>query len=167
MSPIRAYLDNQPPLDDNVEIERITRKSRMYHLIDGVLYRQGANRMMMKGISREEGIQLLEDIHKSVCGSHSSWCSIIGKAFRHRFYWPTSKDDVMEVIKKCKDCQFFQRQTTKHANHLRTIDISLPFAVWGIDIVVILSRALGGGLDIYSSQLTYPPSGWKPCQWLI
>jgi hypothetical protein len=85
--------------------------------------------MMMKGISREEGIQLLEDIHKSVCGSHSSWCSIIGKAFRHAFYWPTSKDDVMEVIKKCKDCQFFQRQTTKHANHLQTIDISLPFAV--------------------------------------
>jgi hypothetical protein len=34
MSPIRAYLDNQPPSDDNVEVERITRNSRMYHLID-------------------------------------------------------------------------------------------------------------------------------------
>jgi hypothetical protein len=56
MSPIRTYLDNQPPLDDNVEVERIARKSRMYDLIDGVLYRQGANGMMMKCISREEGI---------------------------------------------------------------------------------------------------------------
>jgi hypothetical protein len=44
----------------------------MYHLIDGVLYRQGANGMMMKCISREEGIELLEDVHKVVCGSHSS-----------------------------------------------------------------------------------------------
>jgi hypothetical protein len=34
MSLIRAYLDNQLPSDDNVEVERITRKSRMYHLID-------------------------------------------------------------------------------------------------------------------------------------
>jgi hypothetical protein len=34
MSPIKAYLDNQLILDDNVEIECITRKSRMYHLID-------------------------------------------------------------------------------------------------------------------------------------
>jgi hypothetical protein len=34
MSPIRAYLDNQPPSDDNAEVERIARKSRMYHLID-------------------------------------------------------------------------------------------------------------------------------------
>jgi hypothetical protein len=109
MSPIRAYLDNQPPSDDNAEVERIARKSRMYHLIDEVLYQQGANRVMMKCISREEGIELLEDVHKVVCGSHSSWRSIVGKAFRHGFYWPTMKDDVMEVMKKCRDCQFFQK----------------------------------------------------------
>jgi hypothetical protein len=72
MSLIRAYLDNQPPSDDNAEVECIIRKSRMYLMIDGVLYRQGANGMMMKCISREEGIQLLEDIHKGVRGSHSS-----------------------------------------------------------------------------------------------
>jgi hypothetical protein len=56
MSLIRAYLDNQPPSDDNAEVECIARKSRMYHLINGVLYWQGANGMMMKCISREEGI---------------------------------------------------------------------------------------------------------------
>jgi hypothetical protein len=39
MSLIRAYLDNYSPLDNNTKVERITRKSRMYHLIDGVLYR--------------------------------------------------------------------------------------------------------------------------------
>jgi hypothetical protein len=38
MSPIQAYLDNQPISDDNVEIECIAHKSKMYHLIDGVLY---------------------------------------------------------------------------------------------------------------------------------
>jgi hypothetical protein len=107
MSPIRTYLDNQPPSIDNAEVERIARKSKIYHLIDGILYRQGANLMMMKCISREEGIELLEDIHKGVCISHSSWCSIVGKAFRHGFYWPTTKVDAMEVIKKCRDCQFF------------------------------------------------------------
>jgi transposase InsO family protein len=33
-------------------------------------------------------------------------------------------DDAREVIKKCKDYQFIQKQTTKHANPLRPIDIS-------------------------------------------
>jgi hypothetical protein len=53
MSPIKAYMDNQPISYDNAEIERIARKFRMYHLIDGVLYRQGANGMMMRCISKE------------------------------------------------------------------------------------------------------------------
>jgi hypothetical protein len=52
MSPIRADLDNQPLSDDNAEVERIAHKSRMYHLINGVLFHQGANGMMMKCISR-------------------------------------------------------------------------------------------------------------------
>jgi hypothetical protein len=39
MSPIKTFLDKQPPLDDNTKVERITRKSKMYHLIYGVLYR--------------------------------------------------------------------------------------------------------------------------------
>jgi hypothetical protein len=104
MSLIKAYLDNQPSSDDNVEVKRVACRSRMYHLIDGVLYQQGANGMMMKCISREECIELLEDIRKGVCGSHSSWCSIVGKALRHGFYWPTAKDDAMELVKKKRDC---------------------------------------------------------------
>jgi hypothetical protein len=100
--------------------------------------------MMKKCIPKEEGIQLLQDIHSSVCESHSSWLSIIGKAFRHGFYWPTAKDDMMEIVTKCKDWQFFQKQTTKHANPLQPIDLSCPFMIWGIDIVGVLPRALGG-----------------------
>jgi hypothetical protein len=104
MSPIKAYLDNQLISDDNAEVERIARKSRMYHLIDGVLYRHGVNGMMMKCISKDEGSQLLRDIHSGVYGPHSSWRSIVGKAFRHGFYWPTTKDDTIEIITKCKEC---------------------------------------------------------------
>jgi hypothetical protein len=59
MNPIRMFLENQPPSDDNTEVECIARKAKMYHLIDGVLYQWGVNGMMMWCISREEGIQLL------------------------------------------------------------------------------------------------------------
>jgi ribonuclease HI len=86
MSPIKMFLDNQPPSDNNTKVECITHKSKMYQLIDGILYQRGANGMMMKCISREECIQLLQNIHSGLCGSHSSWCSIICKAFRHGFY---------------------------------------------------------------------------------
>jgi ribonuclease HI len=59
MNPIKMFLSNQPLSDDDAEVERIACKAKMYHLIDEVLYRQGANGMMIRCISREEGIQLL------------------------------------------------------------------------------------------------------------
>jgi ribonuclease HI len=39
MSPIKMFLDNQPPSDNNAKVEHIAHKSKMYHLIDGILYR--------------------------------------------------------------------------------------------------------------------------------
>jgi hypothetical protein len=107
MNPIKMFLSNLPLLDDDAEVERIRQKANMYQLIDRVLYRQGFNGMKMRYISREESIQLLQDIHSGVYGLHSSQCYIIGKAFRHGFYWPIAKDSVMEVVTKCNDCQFF------------------------------------------------------------
>jgi hypothetical protein len=55
----------------------------------------------------------------------------------------------MEVITKCKDRQFFQKQTTKHANPLQSIDLSWPFAIWGIDIMGILPGAPGGFIFLF------------------
>jgi hypothetical protein len=155
MKPIRLFLNNQPLSDDDAEVKCIARKAKMYHLIDGVLYQQGVNGMMMRCISREEGIQLLWNIHSGVCGSYSSWRSIIGETFRHDFYWPTAKDDVMETVTKCNDCQFFQKQTTKHANPFRSIDLSCPFVIQEIDIVGFLPRAPGGFIFLFIAIDTF------------
>jgi cupin superfamily acireductone dioxygenase involved in methionine salvage len=35
---IKMLLENQPPSDDNDEVEHITRKFKQYHLIDGILF---------------------------------------------------------------------------------------------------------------------------------
>jgi hypothetical protein len=38
MSLIKMFLENQPPSNDNVEVEHIMRKSKQYHLIDRLLF---------------------------------------------------------------------------------------------------------------------------------
>jgi transposase InsO family protein len=50
----------------------------------------------------------------------------------------------MEIITKCRDCQFFQKQTTKHTNPLCPIDLSWSFTIWGIDIIGALPGAPRG-----------------------
>jgi hypothetical protein len=164
MNLIRMCLINQPLLDDNAKVELIVCKAKIYHLINGVLYQQGANGMMMWCISREECIQLIWDIHSGVCGSHSSWHSIIDNAFRHGFYWPTAMDDVIQVITKCNDGQFFQKQTTKHANPLHDQLISSSPLQYGKSTLWVYCPGHQEDSDSCSSQSTHSPNRWKLCQ---
>jgi hypothetical protein len=38
MHPIKMFLKNQPPSNDSGEVELIARKSKQYHLINGILF---------------------------------------------------------------------------------------------------------------------------------
>jgi hypothetical protein len=50
----------------------------------------------------------------------------------------------VEIVTKCRDYHFFHKQTTKHANPLWPINLFWPFAIWGINIMGVLTRAPGG-----------------------
>jgi hypothetical protein len=89
-----------------VSAERIVRLAKRYAVVEGDLYRCGANGIIMRCITQEEGRELLTEIHGGECGSHSSSRTLVGKAFRHGFYWPTALQDVAEMVKSCKACQF-------------------------------------------------------------
>jgi hypothetical protein len=59
-------------------------------MVKGDLYHCGANNILMRCITQEEGRELLVEIHGGECRSHSSSRTLVGKAFRHGFYWPTA-----------------------------------------------------------------------------
>jgi hypothetical protein len=57
-------------------------------------------------ITREEGCELLTEVHVGECGNHASSCTLVGKAFRHGFYWLTALQDAVELVKTYQACQF-------------------------------------------------------------
>jgi transposase InsO family protein len=61
----------------------------------------------------------------------------------------------MEIVTKCMDCQFFHKQITKHVNHLRLIDLSYSFAIWGINIMGALPGALGWFIFLFATIDTF------------
>ena len=87
---IRDYLKENIIPEDHVSAERIVWLAKRYTVVEGDLYRRGANDILMRGITQEEGCELLAEIHGGECGSHSSSRTLVGKAFRHSFYWPTT-----------------------------------------------------------------------------
>jgi hypothetical protein len=131
ISEIRDYLKENILPEDHVFTERIVRLAKRYAVVEGDLYRHGANGIHMRCITQEEGHELLAEIHGGECGSHSSSHMLVGKAFRHGFYWPTALQDAAEMVKSCKAYQFHAKQIHTPAQALQMIPPSWPFAVWG------------------------------------
>jgi hypothetical protein len=63
--------------------------AKKYTLVEGDLHRRGANGILMWCITLEEGCQLL---------------------IQQGFYWPTTIQDAVELVKTCGACHFRVKQ---------------------------------------------------------
>jgi hypothetical protein len=63
--------------------ELLIHRAKSYFLVEDKLYRRGATSgVLKKCVPREEGKDILEEIHKGVCGNHTSSRTLVRKAFR-------------------------------------------------------------------------------------
>jgi hypothetical protein len=98
----------------------------------------------MKCVPREEGKDILQEIHKGVCGNHAFSRTLVSKAFRRAFYWLTALGDAEELLRRCQGCQYFAKQQHVPAYKVDTIPPTWPFACWGLDMIGPLPTAPGG-----------------------
>jgi ribonuclease HI len=80
--PFIDYLsEHKLPSDKNLA-EQLIRHAKSYVLVGDKLYRQGASSVvLMKCVPRQEGKDILEEIHKGVCGNHASSRTLVSTAF--------------------------------------------------------------------------------------
>jgi hypothetical protein len=97
--PFIKFLQDGTGYTDRTENERLMRRSKQYVLVDGVLMRKNTKEeVLMECITREVGIQLLHEIHSGTCGNHAASRTLVGKAFRAGFYWPSAVADAEKLI---------------------------------------------------------------------
>jgi hypothetical protein len=125
--------------------------AKRYTLVEGDLYRCGTNDVLMRYITWEDGCELLAEIHGGKCSNHASSYTLVGKAFRHGFYWPTTLQDVIELVKRCEAYQFHAKQIHTPTQMLQMIPPSWSFAVWGLYILGPFSRAVRGFRYLYNT----------------
>jgi hypothetical protein len=82
---IWTYMKDNILPDDIASADQIACLAKRYTLVEGDLYRRGANGFLMRCITQEEGCELLTEVHGGECGNHASFCTLVGKAFRYRF----------------------------------------------------------------------------------
>jgi hypothetical protein len=104
---IQTYLKDTILPDDMASADQIARLAKRYMLVEGDLYRRGANGVLMRCITWEEGCELLAEVHGGECGNHASSRTLVGKA--------------VELVKTYKACQFHAKQIHTPAQMLQMI----------------------------------------------
>jgi hypothetical protein len=124
----------------------VARRAKSFVLLgdEKELYHRSPSGILQQCISIAEGQELLREIHSGACGHHAAPRALVGNAFQQGFYWPTAVADATRIVRTCEGCQFYARQTHLPTQALQTIPITWPFAVWGLDLVGPLQKALGG-----------------------
>jgi hypothetical protein len=120
---------------DKAEARQLQRRAQAYTIINSELYKRSVSGIFQKCIELEEGLELLREIHQGECTHHASSRSLVAKAFRHGFYWPMALRDADQLVKHCNGCQRFSKHRNTPAVALKTIPLTWPFAVWGLDMV--------------------------------
>jgi hypothetical protein len=148
----------------STEAARVMRRSKGFVLVDNKLYRRGARSgVLMKCVTREDGYDILREIHEGVCSNDAASRTLVAKAYRASFWWPTAMSDAEDLVRRCQNCQFFGKQSHVPPHSLITIPPSWPFACWSLDMIGAFTTAPGGfthvlvTIDKFTKWIEYKP----------
>jgi ribonuclease HI len=81
--PFIDYIGEKKISADKKLTKQLIRRAKSYVLVGDKLYRWGTSPgVLIKCVPREEGKDILEEIHKGICGNHASSRTLVNKAFR-------------------------------------------------------------------------------------
>nr|GEW01308.1 transcription initiation factor IIB-2 [Tanacetum cinerariifolium] len=119
---------------DKKEARKLRLKARQYELMEGILYRRSFFKPWLRCVGPLQAEYVMREIHEGSCNMHAGPRSVVAKATRLGYYWPTMHKDARDMIRKCSDCQI-HRPVTRHPQQpLTPIMAPWPFYKWGIDI---------------------------------
>ena len=98
--PILMFLANGELPANEVEARQVQRRASAYSIINRELVKRSTTGVFQRCVETAKGLEILLDIHQGECGHHAASRSLVAKAFRHGFYWPTALKDAEELVLK-------------------------------------------------------------------
>ncbi|GJY27676.1 reverse transcriptase domain-containing protein [Tanacetum coccineum] len=74
-------------------------------MTNGILYKNSFLGPWLRDIGPLQANYVLREIHEGSCNMHDGPRSVVAKALRSGYYWPTMHADVRKLIRECNSCQ--------------------------------------------------------------
>jgi ribonuclease HI/transposase InsO family protein len=112
-TPYLEYLPRGELPLDKAKARRLARRAKSFVLLgdEKELYHHSPSGILQRCIPVAQGQELLQEIHSGACCHHAAPRALVGNAFRQDFYWATVVVDATRVVRSCRGCQFYARQT--------------------------------------------------------
>ncbi|GJZ99354.1 reverse transcriptase domain-containing protein [Tanacetum coccineum] len=134
MTPIHEYLTDETLPAERKKARAIKRKSQRFAIINGILYKKSFLGPWLRCVGPSQANYVLREIHEGSCSMHAGTRSVVAKALRTGYYWPTMHKDARTLIKACQECQVHKPVLRNPQEKLNPITSPWPFYKWGIDI---------------------------------
>ncbi|GKB07677.1 reverse transcriptase domain-containing protein [Tanacetum coccineum] len=129
--------------DDRKEASKLSIKARQYELMEGTLYRRSFLKPWLRCLKPLQASYVIREIHEGSCSMHAGPWSVVAKAMRLGYYWPTMHQDARDMIRVCNDYQVHRPVPRNPQQPLTPITAPWPFYKWGIDIAGPFPRRTG------------------------
>nr|GFA95320.1 reverse transcriptase domain-containing protein [Tanacetum cinerariifolium] len=127
MTELVNYLKEGILPGDEKEARKLRLKARQYELMEGVLYKRSFLTPWLKCVGPLQAEYVMKEIHEGSCSMHARPRSIVAKAIRLGYFWPTMHKDVRDMIRKCSNCQIHHPITRHPQQPLTPITAPWPF----------------------------------------
>nr|GFC14772.1 reverse transcriptase domain-containing protein [Tanacetum cinerariifolium] len=103
---ISELLERRYPPEDKKEARKLCLKARQYELMEGILYKRSFLTPWLRCVGPLQAEYVMKEIHEGSCSMHAGPRSVVAKAIRLGYFWPTMHKDAQDMIRKCSDCPF-------------------------------------------------------------
>ncbi|GJV13782.1 reverse transcriptase domain-containing protein [Tanacetum coccineum] len=130
MTPILEYLKDGTLPEDKKEVSKLCIKARQYELMEGILYKRSFLKPWLRCAGPLQANYVIREIHEGSCSMHAGPRSVVAKAIRLGYYWPSMHQDAREMIRACNDCQ-------AHRTMIKSSHGDTPFSLtYGTEVVI-------------------------------
>nr|GEU32503.1 reverse transcriptase domain-containing protein [Tanacetum cinerariifolium] len=134
MTPVYEYLTEGVLPEEKKKARTVRRKAGRYAMISEVLYKKSFFGPWLRCVGPLQANYVLREIHEGSGSMHAGPRSVVAKALKLGYFWPTMHTDARNLIRKCKDCQVHRPVPKYPQEKLTPITSPWPFYKWGIDI---------------------------------
>ncbi|GJY38561.1 reverse transcriptase domain-containing protein [Tanacetum coccineum] len=127
MTPIHEYLTDETLPAERKKARAIKRKSQRFAIINGILYKKSFLGPWLRCVGPLQANYVLREIHEGSCSMHAGTRSVVAKALRTGYYWPTMHKDARALIKECQECQVHKPVPRNPQEKLNPITSPWPF----------------------------------------